>query len=373
MGPPNPRRPVEDDIREVLGDKDLRGDLLIEALSTLGSRHSVEPFRAALGCSVPLDRPEPEARDTVAAIERHRGAIEALLGRDPGFTVAALDLLHEMDRTLRDPVFREEGPPAESPGNGGPGAPGLLEEALHLETHRAERSGRPLAVAILSREDSGGRVARDTGAGIAVLRDSARDIDVIAEDPAGDIVILLPCTGGREGLRAADRFRRSLLAATGGDYRAGVAAASGRAAHGHALLRLARQALQEARRTGSGTALHRPERRSHERILVGLGLSARLRCGEFELEVGVEDLSLGGALLATPRRVDPGCEVVLALRGSGARPAGFLIPSRVLRVLDGPAPGQAPWRAAVGFGKEARLRVAALLSGLGQPGTGEAP
>jgi hypothetical protein len=119
-------------------------------------------------------------------------------------------------------------------------------------------------------------------------------------------------------------------------------------------------------------ALHRPERRAHARRAIGGGLSARLRTAGVESEIGVEDLSLGGALLTTPRRIDPGSEVVLALRGSDMRPAGFLIPSRVLRVLDGPTPGQAPWRAAVGFGPEARLRVAALLAGLQAPRAGEA-
>jgi len=374
VGPPNPRRPVQNDIRQVLGDPTLRGDPLLEAISNLGSRHSVEPFRAVLECSVPLDCPETEARETVAAIDRHRSALEAALGRDPGFMVAAFDLLHETDRTLRDPVFREEQTAgAVSSGDGAPGAPEVLEEAMRLETRRAERFGRPLAVAVLSPDVPGRMAPGLLGAGLAALCDGARDMDVVAADAAGDFVVLLPCTGGREGMRAADRFRRSLEAATGSGFCAGVAAASGPAAQAHLLARHARQVLLSARRTGAGIALHRAERRSHPRITVGGGLSARLRCEGIESEIGVEDLSLGGALLATSRRVDPGREVVLALRGSGARPAGFLIPSRVLRVVDGPTPGQAPWVAAVGFSRESRLRVAALLAGLSGPGAGEAP
>ena len=356
MGPPNPRCPVDDDIRQLLDDPALRGEPLLEAISNLGSRHSVEPFRAVLSLSVPLDRPESGARDTVAAIGRHREAMEALLGRDPGFTVAALDLLHELDRTLRDPVFREDG---------------SSEEALRLETRRAERSGRSLAVAVLTPEVPGGPAAGAPESGFVALRDGVRDLDDVTVDPAGDFVVLMPCTGGREGLRAAERFRRTLLAATGSGFCAGVAAAAGRSARASVLLSLARETARESRRTGAGIALHRPDRRSHPRVRLGGGLSARLRCEGIESEIDVEDLSLGGALLATPRRVNPGSEVILALRGTGARPAGFLIPSRVLRVLDGPTPGQAPWWAAVGFGRPARLRIAALFAGLQGPGPGE--
>jgi hypothetical protein len=367
VGPRDLRRAVRDDIREVLGDEALRGDRLLEAIAVLGPRHSVEPFRSTLGYTVSLDSPEPEARATVAAIERHREAIEALLRRDPGFIVAAFDLLHEMERTLRDPVFRDEEPvPA-----GNLRAPERFEEARDLESRRAERTGRSMAVVVLSPDRPGGLSGPAQGAGLAALRDGLREVDLLMESPLEDFVVLLPCTGGREGLRAADRFRRRLRDATGVSFRAGVAASPGRSADAELLTRLAWRAMQEARRTDAGIVRHRPERRAHARRGTGGGLSARLRNAGVESEIGVEDLSLGGALLTTPRRVDPGSEVILALRGSGIRPAGYLIPSRVLRVLDGPTPGQAPWRAAVGFHPEARLRVAALLAGLEAPRVGE--
>ena len=129
-------------------------------------------------------------------------------------------------------------------------------------------------------------------------------------------------------------------------------------------MRCARRALHEARGSGSGAALHRLERRAHSRILVGTAVPARLRSAGGESDIVVEDLSLGGALLSTPHRVTPGGEVVLALRGPSTRPAGFLLPSRVLRAQDGPTPGQTPYRAAIGFSPDARLRVAAVLATL---------
>jgi PilZ domain-containing protein len=355
---PDPKDALQDEIRKVLNENVVRGDRLIETIALLGPRHGADPFRAALSLVLPMEFNGAEARDTLACIERHRVEIEALLGRDPGFAVAAFDLLYEKERTLRDPVFRDE---RASPG---PRArpPDLLEDVLRRETRRSERSGRSLAVVVLSPDHP---MATGTAeAGLAALCDSARDVDSVAVAKSGDYVVVLPCTGGREGLRAADRLRRALLASTGMAFSAGVAAASGRTTDAHVLTSFAREALRDARGSGSGTALHRLERRAHSRILLGTAVPARLRNAGEESEIVVEDLSLGGALLSTPHRVTPGGDVILALRGPYALPAGFLLPSRVLRAQDGPTPGRAPFRAAVGFSPDARLRVAALLAGL---------
>jgi len=111
---------------------------------------------------------------------------------------------------------------------------------------------------------------------------------------------------------------------------------------------------------------------SHTEVVVSR-FPARLRRDGAESAVVLEDLSLGGALLTVHDRIDPGADVILALRQAAARPAAMAIPSRVLRVADGPVPGQAPWRAAVAFPAEARLRVAGVLAGLGPRTPGEAP
>lgn len=369
MDPRDLRRTVQDDIREVLGDPGARGDRLSEAISALGARHPIEPFRAVLGCAMPVECPEEQARSLVLAIDRHRLLLEELLGRDPGFSVAACDLLHEVDRTLREPVFRSGAAAIErEPG----GAPVSLEEAQRQETRRAGRSGKPLAVVVLSPDDPLDAAAGARDAARTVLCDSARDIDFVGRVPPQDFIILLPCTGGRQGLQAAGRFRRSLLVATGVPWSAGVASAAGPSADAFGLTRSAREALETARREGSGLALHRRERRAHPRTAVGPSVPALLRRDGVESRIVVEDLSLGGALLAVSERIDPGSDVVLALRPAAARPAALVIPSRVLRVADGPLPGRAPWKAAVAFPAEARLRVAGLLAGLGPPGSGEA-
>ncbi|MBI1950640.1 MAG: PilZ domain-containing protein [Acidobacteria bacterium] len=368
MDPRDLRRTVQDDIRKVLGDPAARGDGLAGAIEALAARHPIEPFRAVLGCAAALDRPEDEAGSLVLAIDRHRSSLEGLMGRDPGFAVAACDLLHEVDRTLREPVFRSG---AAATGCG-PGVAALpLEEALRREARRAGRSGRPLAVVALSPEGRLDAAADALEAARLGLCDSARDVDFIGSVPPHDFIILLPCTGGRQGLLAAGRFRRSLLAATGAAWCAGVASCAGPAADAVELTRSAREAIRTARRTGAGQALYRQERRAHARSTVGPSLPARLRRDGVESVIVLEDLSLGGALLTVHQRIDPGAEVILALRQGAAPPASVAIPSRVLRVADGPVPGQAPWRAAVAFPADAGLRVAGVLSGIGPGAAGE--
>ena len=369
MGPRDLRRAVQDDIRGVLGDPAARGDRLVESISALGTHHRVEPFRAVLSYSAGVDRTEPQARATILAIDERRTLLESLLGRDPGFAVASCDLLHEVERTLREPVFLQERTGRADPGTPEDGsAPLPLQEAQRLETRRAERSGRPLAVLVLSPDVPGEQRPETLQEALEALRDSARDVDCVASAAPADLIVLLPCTGGREGLRAAQRFRDRLLKTTGCGWRAGVAVGEGGEADAFVLADRARRSLQEARRAGTGAALHRPERRSHPRSSVGPGVAARLRRDGVESEIVVEDMSLGGALLSLGERIDPGAEVVLTLRPSAARPAALVIPSRVLRVSDGPVPGAAPWRAAVVFPPERRIRVAGLLAGLEAPG-----
>src|SRR5213593_1290671 len=70
---------VQSEIEAVLGDPSLRGERLAQAVSDLGSRHPIEPFRALLGALVPMDMPETEARSIVVAIDDHRASLESLL------------------------------------------------------------------------------------------------------------------------------------------------------------------------------------------------------------------------------------------------------------------------------------------------------
>ncbi len=367
---------IQKEIQAVVGDSSFRGNRLAQAVDDLGSRHAIEPFRAVLGALVPIDMPETEARATVLAIEEHRTSLELLLGRDPGLGVAALHYLHDLEGVIGEPAFREAAAGAEDrrilPGDWLES--GTFDEMCDLEAKRGERTGRPLAAVVLlrDRDEVGSEEAMRTAE--ACLRDRVRETDHARRRAPGEFDLLLPLAGRERALEAAERLRGALTLSTGEPWSAGVASCAGPPWDAAALARNAREAARAARERGGGsTRPHHAERRGHARRRVGTALCATLSIeGKIRTDAQVEDLSLGGALLATQERFPPGAEVLLTLRETSPRPRQVAIASLVLWVRDAPAPGQAAsGRAAVAFAADgdARLRLARLLADLpGRPG-----
>jgi hypothetical protein len=364
VSPLEPDRSVHHEIREVLGDRSLRGEALCRALFELGSRRLIEPCRALLLDLAGFDLPEGRARGAVQRIEAHRGVLEAGLGADPGFEVAACDLLHEIEGLLRVPVFRD-GPAGAPAGARQEDRPPQTAEEVEREVRRAERTRRPVALMALG-PDTGAPADRALlEAALASVREAARDTDLACR-AAGDIVLALPCTGAAGALRAADRYRRVLADSTGVAWSAGVVAAGEGGCDAAGLERHAREALGVARaRGGARSEPSRADRRAHPRHPAAGAVTGRLVGPDAAAEVVIEDLSLGGALLGSGAPLRPGDEVLLVLKGAAPRTREVLLRSRVGRLADEPE-APAPRRAAVEFPADAaaRLGVAALLADL---------
>jgi hypothetical protein len=365
---------VHAEIREVLGDRSLRGEALGRALFALGARRLIEPFRALLLDLLGLDLPEPRARSAVYRIEEHRSALTRALGSDPGFEVAAADHLHEIEGFLREPVFGD-GPAAS--GAAAPGSPRAVPAPPGgdaMERARAARSRRPLSFVALEPDAPLPRAGFDLAASLAAIREAARDTDLARGAGAG-IAVLLPCTPGDGALRAAERYRRVLADSTGLAWSAGVAAVAGEdpdrapLARPDGLAERARAALLGARAAGGDrAAADRSERRAHPRRAGAGAIGVRIVADPPAGEAVVENVSLGGALLATRRALAPGSQVLLALRGAAVRAREFVVATRVGRAIARPA-APLPWGAAIAFpaDSEARLRIAGLLADLPRP------
>jgi PilZ domain len=359
-------------MRLVLQDGALRGTRLLEAIADLGARRDLEPFRVALYALARLDRPESGARPLVEAIEQHRAALEIRIGRDPGVHVSALDFLHELEGIILDPVFREaEG--SRSPHRFSQSVSGTssFDDLLALEVRRGERFGRALSLAILAPDgrppDGEDTIVRAA----ASLRDAGRDTDHTARLLPRGFGVILPCTGADAGQRAAERLRPVVEAATRTSWSAGVAACPELAWSAPALAAGAHQALEAAREAGGGAIrLLRPERREHaRRARPGAALAAILVAGGETVEARVEDLSIGGALLAVDDRIAAGSRVVVTIRETSVRPREVSLPSRVVRaVTERDAGGGEGWRAGIAFlaDSEARFRLAGILANLHQ-------
>jgi GGDEF domain-containing protein len=372
VDPRDLRRAVQEEIQEVLRGASARGPQLVSQLVGLGSRHGIEPFRSALFLLASVDRPEPDARALLGGIDAHRVDLESHLDRDPGLLVAALDYLEQQrPGDLGQPVFRASRPSA-TPGAVPAGLLDAEEWRVRLgdEMRRGERFGHPVA-AILFAPDRPPAGDGWLPACAVALHEAARDTDQVALLPAERCGALLPCTRAPEAILVTERLRRALAAVSGLSWSAGVAVCEDRPWSEARILQQAERALLEVLRSGVATSrLYHPERRGHPRRPVGPSLEATLRGGGPDTEIVVEDLSLGGALIACPRRVPSGHAVELALREASPRSQPLRLASRVVRELPAALPeGAQPFRAALVFLGDAtdRLRIAALLADLRGP------
>jgi PilZ domain-containing protein len=326
----------------------------MEEIRAAGLALSIEPFGACLDLLAAGRAGEAEARRLVETIEAHRAGLESRLERDPGFAVAAADLLHSTRPGTWDPgAARASGAVDTRRG---------LDDVLEREVRRHDRTGRPLGLLLLCP-----RIApeeRVWGATLAALGEAARDVDRIARVLPEGVAVLLPCTTGDDAVRAAARLVAVAARVTATPWSAGVAAIPEGPTDANALAAAARGALAEAIREGGVVRRAAPERRRHGRRAPSQGLSARIGAGSRSAEAVVEDLSLGGVLVRTPRPLVPGLVVALEIGGAPPRACRLSLGARVVR-SEAPAPGTTgSWRAGLAFeaGNDALPLLADLLA-----------
>jgi hypothetical protein len=352
--PQAPPRAIRTVLRNLLTTPGLRGAALVEEIRAAGDALAVEPFAACLDLLAAGPANATEALEIVETIETHRADLEARLERDPGFAVAAADLGHATrGRTWFRGVARTP-----APHQGGR----CFDTMLECELRRHQRSGRPVGLVLMSpRVPPDERGWREI---LSALVEAARDVDYITRVLPEGVAALLPCTGGDDTVRAAARLRVVAGRVAGESWSAGVAAVPECAARPDALAAAARRALADAVRDGAAVRCSAPERRRHGRRPPGEGLSARIETGRSVAEAAVEDLSLGGMLVRTPKPLVPGLRVALEIGAGPPRGRRLALAARVVR-SEAPAPGTTGvWRAALAFeaGDDALPVLAELLA-----------
>ena len=336
-------------IRKVLDDPSLRGVRFIQAIATIGARHSADAFRICLCALTGLDLPEDDARAALAECDRNRDRLETELGRDPGLDVAVADHLQSGAGPMLDSPVEltgREAMPASSPFGSGEGFLDILE----AELLRAERFDRSLAVALFSPDS--GDPATLIHRGLSIAREVARDTDSLAPIDLDRLAVLFPCTGEEGALLAAGRLLDRMSVTTGTTWSVGISERKGGPGGMTELMREAALSLSAARSAGGGLVrAHRRERRAHPRRRPGSAIIGRVRDADGadraappnsavpSNRVNLEDLSLCGARLVSTRDIATGTDVVLALRESSALPRQVALPGRVIRsrpLPDGP-------------------------------------
>jgi hypothetical protein len=372
-------RPAQRDIREVLGNSALSGARLAGAIRQLGVRHGIAPFRACLGAIALLHRSERDSEKTIQSIEEHRAGLRRSLNRDPGFGVAALDYLQQVERMMRGPVSMAAAPSV-SGGAGRPLAPtdASVDQILVREIARCERAVGLLALCIVRPDRPLGQREATMTAAARVLHSGLRDIDYAARLFPDGFAIIMPCTPGKGAAGAMARLRAALTGVTGLDWSAGIAGCPEIPWDATLLVKAANAALEQVRQRGGTTSmLQRAERRAHRRWMVGADqLSAAIRYGAGETEIVVEDLSLGGARLTTRRPIPQGDRVTLSLAAAANRARRTFIDARVVRIDEAEGAYTAPtFRAGLEFLPDEAVHsvIRTMIDGLTGAGDPRAP
>ena len=306
-------------LRDLLDRSELRGPRLAEALEQVGREHGIEPFQACLGLVSVRRRSAAEARDALSDIEAHRGDLERLLGRDPGFLVAAVD-------HLRDAASWGRMPAAFPTGTGAPYVEAPFEDRLEAELRRSARTGRPLVLAILAPRRPLADPAVVSAA--AALERARRDVDVLVRLVPPAFALLLPAIARPSGERAVRRLIEVAARASGAEWCAGLCASGGAEAEGlEGLAGAALLALRLARREG-GVRAPVAERRLYRRA-VRPPLEARVE--ESGTSAELLDLSVSGARVRTGGSLPGDRTVALRLRGPAPRAREARVQGRVIR------------------------------------------
>jgi diguanylate cyclase (GGDEF)-like protein len=168
-----------------------------------------------------LSFPESEAEKHFRRILAHRETLRGRLGRDPGLRVAILDYFQNVDKELENPLvielklYERTARSAVTDGLTGLFNHVYFKDALRLEVHRAHRHGLKFCLALFDLDDfkrlndTKGHLAGDRVLvkASALLRESAREIDVAARYGGEEFALILPETPRRGGMVAAERVR----------------------------------------------------------------------------------------------------------------------------------------------------------------------
>ncbi len=333
----------------------------VSRLKEIRALEDVQAFAEAVRLLVNLDLPEPEGEAVLGEVLRHREAMTAALGRDPGLRVAAVDYLSNVDRRLVNPKILEMSEFERTERSAATDPLTRLynrrffREAIDREVRRGRRYGLSLSLAMLDLDDFKAindlyghlfgdlvlqRVAR-------LVRRSVREADVACRYGGEEIAVILPETERLGAYAVATRIRARVESSfreepTGGravplTLSGGIATYPEDGLEPEVLVARADEALYIAKRDGKNRiTLHHRERRRWVRYPARPEARIRLECGEEGLghPAMAVNLSRNGALLETSGKHPPVSPIVLFLGGDeeGAPNRDWIVKGRIVRI-----------------------------------------
>jgi diguanylate cyclase (GGDEF)-like protein len=285
---------------------------------------------------------EPEAERHFQRVLVHRDTLRRDLGRDPGLRVAVLDYFQNVDRELRNPLviehtlFESTERSAVTDGLTGVFNHAYFKEALRREIQRARRHSLKLSLVLFDIDDfkrindtnghpAGDRVLVKTA---ALIKESAREIDVVARYGGEEFALVLPETPRTGGFVVAERARARIEASfrrgrgPSVTVSAGVVSWPEDAQTAEDLVRKADQGLYRAKAMGKNrVVLAKGERRRHPRHPAGRRVLLAARGSARAAQA--RNVSSGGLLLSLREAVPVGSSVSIVLRSAGRATVGL--------------------------------------------------
>jgi diguanylate cyclase (GGDEF)-like protein len=320
---------------------------------------------------------EEEASGLWDSLGAHREALASHLGRDPGWSVAAMDYLQQQKAFFSAPALVEDAFLENVFRAARPNAGTRLASSrwfldlMKREIRRARRASRGFCL-ILAELDGLGRVNAAYGrtTGDAALKEvfrtlgaRLRDTDVVARAGGTRLALLLPAARRLGAHAAAERVRAAVEERTRQPGRAGerllLTLSAGVSAYpddgetAERLFQCASLALEQARAGGgNSTVLHFQEKRRGVRFRV---VGRTLECGVLGTEAAepmrlkVCELGTTGALVESPGPLRVGDELEIRLPEAPPRP-DLRLRARVERLIP-PSPRSPTegFRVAMGF------------------------
>jgi len=340
----------------VIGDHRLEGDRLMARLREIRTQDGVAACSAALRLLAHLEMSEEEAESLLDELLRHRQKLRAVLGRDPGLHVAAIDFLSNVRRLISSPTVIEYAQ-LERTERSAMTDPlttmfnrRYFDGALEIEIRRSKRYALSMSLLLLdldffkSVNDIYGHVFGDLVLKHAgqVVRRAVRESDVACRFGGDEFAIVLPETERLGAYAVAERIRKRIehrFANTPLEGRLVAMTASGGlavyaedGADGEALIEKADQALYQAKSRGKNSiVIHHAERRRAVRFPVKPTTRAEIAAGPTQALFPVQPLNLsrGGALLETGPQDPLNGPVELTLWEDNE---SWRVPGRVVRV-----------------------------------------
>lgn len=325
----DPDSVMQEYLRTILAESRMDVPRLVDEIAQFERRRGTAVYSELIYALSNLRFSPEDSKSLWGRVVSHHAEMEEKLGDLVDIRVALVSHLLEHNRTLHDPkviglhLFQSERPQAHRDDLTGLFGPAMFRESLGHELYHAERTGKPLSVALVNVDglkqineqssfETGNHIIRELA---QILNRELRRSDIACRSGVEDFGLILPHTPKSSAHVVAERarltienhtFRADSESACRLTVSVGIATYPADADNVTELIRQADRALYMAKRAGKNqVALFGESRRSFGRVRATLPGSFRTLAESVRTMITV-DISEGGVLFRTADQMPVG-------------------------------------------------------------------